>query len=155
GQQRLWFLHQLEPDSPVYNMSSIHHLPGSLKVDALDQSLNEIVRRHEILRTRFCSVEGQPLQEIYSSRQSTLPLPVVDLSGLCEGQQEIEAKRQADAIVRRPFDLSQWPLLRVALFRLAENAHILVLSIHHIICDDWSVNLLANETALLYEAISN
>src|SRR5262249_38415094 len=78
-----------------------------------------------------------------------------DRRGLCKGQQEIEAKRQADAIVRRPFDLSQWPLLRVALFRLAENAHILVLSIHHIICDDWSVNLLANETALLYEAISN
>ena len=110
AQERLWFLDQFEPNSSVYNLANGIRLKGTLRVGALEQSLNEIVRRHEALRTSFSMVEGQPIQVISSS--FTRPLPVLDLSNLSETEREAEAQRLADEENQRAFDLARGPLLR-------------------------------------------
>ncbi|HEX7330560.1 MAG TPA: amino acid adenylation domain-containing protein [Pyrinomonadaceae bacterium] len=152
AQQRLWFLHQFEPDSNAYNMPIPLHLEGALEHAVLERTLNELVRRHEVLRTTFVTVDGQPLQVITPAQESHLPL--VDLSELPEDVRRIEANRLAVEEARRPFDLSTGPLLRTTLVRLAAEEHFVLLTMHHIISDGWSMGVLTKEVALLYGAFS-
>ncbi len=135
AQQRLWFLDRLEPDSPFYNMPAALRLVGPLNVSALEQSLNEIVRRHETLRTTFASADGGPVQMIAPTLQ--VELPVVGLSHLPTAERETEAQRLIMEENQRPFDLSLGPLVRATLLRLGEEEYVLVLVLHHIISDGW------------------
>nr|QEO74665.1 condensation domain-containing protein [uncultured bacterium] len=149
AQQRLWFLDQLEPGSPFYNIPAAVRLKGRLDAPALERSLNEVVRRHEVLRTTFGSDGGQPLQFVVS--EMSLALTANDLRGLPDAAREVEAERLASEEVRRPFDLRKGPLLRPRLLRLGEEEHILLLTMHHIVSDGWSVGILIREVAALYE----
>jgi len=150
AQQRLWFLDQLEPDNPLYNVPHIVRLRGRLHAGILESTLNEIVRRHESLRTRFDSVNDQPVQVIAPSL--TLPLTTTDLTTLPEAERETEARRLAMQEVRTPFHLRTGPLLRASLYRLGDDDHVLILNTHHIISDRWSLGVLSQELAAIYEA---
>ena len=150
AQQRLWFLDQLEPGSAFYNIPVALHLSGSLDVAALAESLNQLVRRHESLRTTFATVAGQPVQLIHDDCQ--VRLEVADLSSWSAPERSAEIERRAEAEARTGFDLTEGPLLRVKLLRLAEDEHILLLTMHHIIADGWSMGILVKEVAALYEA---
>ncbi|NMG11917.1 non-ribosomal peptide synthetase [Brasilonema sp. UFV-L1] len=150
AQQRLWFLDQLIPGNAIYNVPTVIRLTGSLNLAALEQTFNEIVRRHEALRTTFTVLEGQPVQVIAPSL--TIPLSVLDLRQLPANERETQAKRVVTAEIEHPFDLSSGPLLRVMLLVLWETEHILLLNMHHIICDDWSIGVLIRELGTLYTA---
>ncbi len=150
AQQRLWFLDQLNPGSASYNMPVAVRLRGRLDVAAMEQTLSELVRRHESLRTTFQSSDGQPVQVI--AKPEPFKLPVIDLCGLAEDEREAEALRLADEEARRPFDLSAGPLLRVTLLRLSDAEHVALYTMHHIISDSWSVNVMLKEMAALYGA---
>lgn len=153
AQQRLWFLHQLEPNSSTYNELAAVRLTGSLNVVALEKSFNDVIRRHEILRTTFTTVEGQPIQVIAPAL--TLTLPIIDLRDVPETSRDAEARRLALKTVQQPFNLEQEPLLRVTLLQLEAKTYILLLTMHHIICDGWSMGILVRELAALYSAFSN
>ncbi|WP_164021878.1 non-ribosomal peptide synthetase, partial [Pyxidicoccus trucidator] len=150
AQQRLWFLDQFIPDSALYNMPAPLRLEGTLDTAALERSLTELVRRHEVLRTSFPSEAGQPLQVIASP--SPLSLERVDLSALPAAEREDEARRLIEAECRKPFSLARGPLLRALLLKLADAEHVLLLNVHHIISDGWSLGVLVREVAALYEA---
>ena len=150
AQQRLWFLDQLEPGNLAYNIPTAVRLQGDLDVDALVRSMQEIVRRHEVLRTRFATEGGQPYQVI--EPEIPLELPVIDLSELPEEERELEAQRQAAALVRQPFDLSTGPMLRGMLLRMGEDDHMAVMVMHHIVSDAWSIGIFINELTQLYQA---
>ena len=152
AQQRLWFLDQLEPGSAVYNVPGALRLRGSLDVGTLGQSLHEIMRRHESLRTTFSMVEGEPVQVI--SPSVSVPFHVMDLTECPESEREGEARRLASEEARRPFDLTQGPLLRTTLIRLGKEDHVLLLTMHHIVSDGWSMGVLYRELSVLYEAFS-
>ena len=161
AQQRLWFLDQLEPGSPFYNIPEAVRLTGPLDVTVLKKSLNEIVQRHQALRTTFRAVDGKPHQVI--APELTIPLPIVDLrhlpksgrqSALQSGRQE-QALRLAQQEAQQPFDLARGPLLRARLLRLDDQDHIVLLTMHHIIGDNWSTNILIHEIATLYDAFSH
>ncbi|MEH1828685.1 MAG: amino acid adenylation domain-containing protein [Nostoc sp.] len=152
AQQRLWFLDQLIPGNAIYNVPTVIRLTGSLKLAALGQTFNEIVRRHETLRTTFIVSDGQPLQAIAPSL--TIPLSVLDLQQLPDDEQEFKAKCIVSAEIEHPFNLSSGPLLRVTLLVLSETEHILLLNMHHIICDDWSMGVLIRELGTLYTAFA-
>nr|QEO74274.1 condensation domain-containing protein [uncultured bacterium] len=152
AQHRLWFLDQLEPGTHAYNILVAVHLKGRLNQAALEQSFNEIVRRHEILRTTFAGVGGQPVQVI--SPSLTLTLPLIDLRDIPEARREAEVRELAVAEARRPFDLARGPLLRATLLRLGEAEHVLLLAMHHIVSDGWSMGVLIREAASLYEAFA-
>ena len=150
AQQRLWFISQLEPDSAAYNCPAAIRLSGELDVSALQRSLEEITRRHEVLRTSFALEDGVPVQEIASGVE--VGLRRVDLSGLDEEERRREAAREAEEEARRPFDLSRGPLLRVVLLRLGEREHVLLVTMHHVVSDGWSVGVLIREFGMLYAA---
>ena len=150
AQQRLWFLDQFEPNSPLYNISSVVRLTGQLNVAALEESLSEIVRRHEVLRSRFTIVDGEARQIV--SPAAALKLEVRDLGELTSEEREPAAIRVAIEEGQVPFDLSQPPLLRVMLLRLADEEHIAVLTMHHIVSDGWSMGVFIRELGALYEA---
>jgi len=150
GQQRLWFLQQLEPDSPLYNGAGLVQLRGQLHPRALEQSLQEIVRRHETLRTRFVIVKGELVQQI--EPQMTVALPIVDLSTLAEPEQSQQVQALALEVAQQPFDLTTGPLLRASLLHLSETEHCLLLNLHHIVSDAWSIGVLVRELAALYPA---
>ena len=152
AQQRLWFLDQLEPNSSSYNVPHVVRMRGHLQVEVLERSLNEIVRRHETLRTAFRMLDSEPVQLI--TPELRLPLPVVDLTDWPESERENEARRLTAEEIARPFDLSVAPLLRATLLRLADHDHILVLNTHHVISDRWSLGVLSQELAGLYEAFA-
>src|SRR5215813_13196004 len=152
AQQRLWFIDQLEPQSAVYNVPGALRIRGRLDVAVLELSLNEIVRRHQALRTTFSIVEGQPVQVVSPSLR--ISLPVGDLTDRPATEREEEARRLAREEAQRPFDLARGPLLRVTLLRLGEQDHVLLLTMHHIVCDGWSMGVLYRELSLLYEAFS-
>jgi amino acid adenylation domain-containing protein len=152
AQERLWFLEKLEPDSPVHNIPTVFRLTGSLDVAALEQSLNEIVRRHEVLRSSFAAKEGQPVQ--LTAAVLSLTLPVVDLRELPEAEQRAETLRLTDEEVQRPFDLSRGRLLRLKLMRMTGDQYLLLLVIHHLVFDGWSTSILARELSSLYEGYS-
>jgi amino acid adenylation domain-containing protein len=152
AQQRLWFLSQLEPDSPLYNIHILLRLTGNLDVAVLERTLNEIVRRHEVLRTNFRVVDEQPVQVI--SPDLSLELRVLDVRSVAEELREAEMQRLAAAEARRPFDLADGPLLRTCLLRVRDDEYVLVLTIHHIISDGWSTGIMAREVAVLYRAFA-
>jgi amino acid adenylation domain-containing protein/non-ribosomal peptide synthase protein (TIGR01720 family) len=149
-QQRLWFLDQLLPGNPAYNYTAAKHWVGPLNQAALQRSLDEIVRRHEILRTTFPAVEGQPVQQIAAF--ISVPLPVVDLEAWPLAAREVEVRRRAEAALRQPFDLAQGPLLRAELLRLTETEHVFLFTMHHTVWDGWSMGIFERELAALYEA---
>ena len=153
AQQRLWFLDQLQPGLSAYNLISVVHLKGRLNVDALEQALNEIVRRHESLRTTFTSTDGRPAQLIHEP--VPLAMSLVDLRQLSEEERAEAAQRLATEAARQPFDLSEGPLVRALLVRLAEDEHQFVLVLHHIISDGWSTGILIREMSALYRAYSS
>lgn len=153
AQARLWFLDRLFPGNPFYNVSAALTLTGSLNKAALEQTFNEIVRRHEALRTTFRMLEEQLVQVIAPSL--TIPLPVVDLRSLPATEQEAEIRRIATEARSHPFNLSSEPLLRVMLLQLDSSEHILLLNLHHIICDGWSIGVLIRELGTLYTAFAN
>jgi amino acid adenylation domain-containing protein len=153
AQERLWFLDQWEPGQAAFNISEAVRLTGPLNIDALSQALNEIVRRHESLRTKFVAIDGQAVQVIAPSL--ALRFPLIDLQTLPETQRQVEAREMARQEARRPFDLSQAPLLRVTLLRLGEEEHVVLFTMHHIISDAWSVGVFVNEVTALYQAFIN
>ena len=150
AQQRLWFLDQLEPGNSTYNIAQAFRLSGRLQPEALERSLNEIVRRHETLRTTFVEIEGEPAQII--GAPSHQPLNVINLLGIPAGRRESEAGRLLEAEAHRPFDLAKGPLFRATLFGLDEEEIILLLVMHHIVSDGWSMSVLYRELSVLYEA---
>ena len=152
AQQRLWFLDQLEPGNAVYNIPNGMRLAGVLDVSALEQSLQEIVNRHEALRTTVATVDGKPVQVIGATLKLTLA--VVDLSDTAAAEREAQARRFAEEEGRRSFDLSRGPLFRACLLRLAYDNQILLLTLHHIVADGWSMEVLYRELSALYEAFS-
>jgi amino acid adenylation domain-containing protein len=152
AQQRLWFMDQLEPGQSVYNIPAAVRLSGALDVAALEESLNELVRRHEILRTTFLNVNGKSVQLIAPSL--LLPLKVKDLRKFLGAEQEAELQWQAREEGQRAFHLERGPLLRAVLYQLAEDEHVLQVTIHHIIGDGWSIGVLIRELSLVYEAAS-
>ena len=150
AQQRLWFINQFEPDGEGYKLPETVRLKGKLQLEALERTLSEIVRRHEVLRTRFVIVEGEPRQEILEAAPITLP--VIDLSNLIEEEREAAVREAATIESRKPFDLSVGPMLRASLLRLSDEEHVVLLTMHHIVSDGWSMGLLIREVAALYEA---
>jgi len=149
AQQRLWFIDQLEPNSPAYNMCEAVRLSGTLNVPALERSLNEIIRRHEALRTNFVSVEGSPIQVIAAQR--TLSVVVQDATVDDKAAQTARVARLIEEEARRSFDLRSDPLLRVLLIRLGLAEHVFMFTMHHIISDGWSLGVFFDELAALYE----
>jgi len=152
AQQGLWFIDQLERGSTAYNQLFAVHLCGLLNVAVLEQALTEIVRRHEVLRTTFQNVDGQPVQVI--APNPDFSLSVVDLSDLPEAKQSAEIQQLAISELDRPFNLSQLPLLRVTLLQLKEAEYVLLFAMHHIVADGWSGGIIIRELAALYEAFS-
>ena len=150
AQERLWLTSQLAPDSPMYNLPAIVRLQGSLDVAALERSFNEVIRRHEILRTTFPLVDDHPAQSI--ARFQEQPLPVSDFSDRSADEREASAEQLIAALARKPFDLSRGPLHRVALIRLSPTDHIVVVVMHHLISDAWSMNLLFGELGAFYKS---
>ena len=150
AQERLLSLARLEPESSVYNIPAAFRLKGLLDLGAFEGSLNKILRRHEILRTTFATVDGQPVQVI--SPEATLKLSVVNLEEVPETEREQQAKRLVCSEAQQPFDLAKEPLLRVKLLRLAEREHLLLITVHHIIFDGWSLSLFLQELDQLYKA---
>src|SRR5215213_2231902 len=150
AQQRLWFLDQLEPASPLYNLPHAVRLSGALDVAALERSLNELVRRHESLRTCFVENGGEPVQVILPS--SPISLVVEDLSNLDEELKRAELERRLEEEEQQPFNLATGPLLRVKLFRLAEEEHVLEVTMHHIVSDGWSLGLVTRGLGQIYSA---
>ncbi|BAZ54095.1 condensation domain-containing protein [Nostoc sp. NIES-4103] len=152
AQQRLWFLDQLEPGNPAFNICQFMRLSGKLNVAALEQSFQEIVKRHEALRTTFTIVDGQPLQVI--SPASVFTLQVVNLQELPLDKREAEVLHLANQETQQSFDLTKDCLLRVTLLQLSQTEHILLLSMHHIAADAWSIGVLIGEITTLYENFS-
>jgi amino acid adenylation domain-containing protein len=152
AQERLWFLDRLERGSAAYNISDVLRLGGALDVDALERSLGEIVRRHESLRTVFRELDGGAVQVI--APFAGFVLPVEDLSGLREADREAAVRERAGEEARRAFDLSAGPLFRAALLRVADEEHVLLLCIHHIVTDGWSSGILFRELGALYAAFA-
>jgi amino acid adenylation domain-containing protein len=150
AQQRLWFLHQLEPESPVYNVPAPVRLGGALVGAALEAVFGEVIRRHEVLRTSFATRGGRAVQIVAPAGRWTLPR--VDLAGLTPDDAEREARRLARGDARRPFDMANASPLRLRLLRLGEEDHLLLLNLHHIASDGWSVGVLLREVKELYAA---
>ncbi|HYO12189.1 MAG TPA: non-ribosomal peptide synthase/polyketide synthase [Thermoanaerobaculia bacterium] len=150
SQQRLWFLHRLEPESPAYHVPGALRLRGPLRPEILERALEEIVRRHEALRTVFCEREKGPVQVVLPP--PALLLPVVDLGGLPEAAWEAEALRTFEREARRPFDLAAGPLVRAHLIRLGGEHHLLGIVLHHVISDAWSLGIMLRELGALYRA---
>jgi amino acid adenylation domain-containing protein len=150
AQERLWVLDQLAPNTPFYNVDTAIRLRMPLNVAAFEWSLNEIVRRHETLRTTFASVDGKPVQVV--ATEFTLPLPIVDLQALSEPERESEAVRLATEEARRPFDLARLPLIRTTLISLADEDQLFLLTMHHVVCDGWSMGVFFRELSALYTA---
>ncbi|HEX6715819.1 MAG TPA: condensation domain-containing protein, partial [Pyrinomonadaceae bacterium] len=153
AQQRLWFIHQMDRDSRAYHVRAGIRLRGELNVKALEQTLNEIIRRHEVLRTRFTAVDGRPIQVIEPSLK--IDLPVIDLRHLPGSEREQRAREIAIAEAERLFDLEKCPLMRLTLLQLDEQDHALAWCLHHIIADGWSIGILVNEISRLYMAFSS
>ncbi|HLK56581.1 MAG TPA: condensation domain-containing protein, partial [Chthonomonadaceae bacterium] len=148
AQQRLWFIDQLEPGTYLYNVPISIRLRGMLNVEALRRALEEIVRRHEALRTTFAQEEGHPFQVI--GEPYSLELPLTDLTGLPDSEPEAEAYRLAAQDAQRPFDLENGPLFRASLLRLGAEEHWLLVGMHHIVTDGWSSGVFFKELGTLY-----
>ncbi len=151
AQQRLWFLNQMEPESP-FNISIALKLNGSLNVDALAQTLSAIVDRHPVLRTTFASVDGNVVQVV--APPPAVAVSTIDLSDLAAEQRQVDVDRILSAEPQRPFDLAADLMLRATLIRLHESEHILVLVMHHVAADGWSVGILFRELGRFYQGFA-
>src|SRR5436305_1280740 len=143
AQEQLWFLEQLLPGNVYYNVPIVIRLSGQLNVSALALSLHELVRRHEILRTTFVVMEDRPAQVIAANL--ILSLPMIDLQEMPELERGLAVERLAAQEAEKPFDLKQSPLLRATLLRPGKREHVLLLTIHHIVCDGWSLDVCHQE----------
>lgn len=152
-QERMWILDKIQPGNPAYNCSINIRITGSLNVAALEKTITEIVHRHEVLRTSFPTVDEQPMQVISTSL--TVKLPIIKLNQLSIEQQKKEVARIAMEAAQDKFDLSQLPLIKAKLLHLNETENILLLTIHHIIFDGWSIGILFKELAAYYESFVN
>lgn len=150
AQRRLFFVDQLFPQSPAYNMPAAVRLRGPLQVAVLERSFNEMIRRHDILRTTFALVNGEPVQVI--SPAAPVSLPLVDLSEIAATERDSVAREMAKREGQRPFDLARGPLGRLSLLRLSDDDHIVVLTMHHIISDAVSTEIFIRELSVLYES---
>ncbi len=150
AQRRLWFLNQLAPGNPFYNVAAAIPLDLWINVTALATSLRELVQRHETLRTTFTVLDGEPVQVI--APDADPEFPQIDLRHLAPDEREKETQRLTTENAQAPFDLEHGPLIRACLVRTGDHAYVLLLALHHIVCDGWSINLLSHELAVLYEA---
>ena len=150
AQQRLWFLHKLETAGAAYHIPTFFRVEGRLDLAALGYALDEIVRRHEALRTVFREADGEAAQFVLPPAH--VPLPLVDLEGMPPRERELEAARLSTEEAQTPFDLTEGPLLRARLLRLAPEEHVLLLTMHHIVSDGWSMGVLSREVVALYAA---
>ncbi|VEP15783.1 conserved hypothetical protein [Hyella patelloides LEGE 07179] len=153
AQQRLWFLDQLEGESAAYNMPTAVNLSGKLQTEALQFALNQIIQRHEALRTNFKVIDGSPVQVI--AKCQSLPLSLVDLQHLPKTKQSAEVEQIAITEAQKPFDLTQSPLLRITLLQLGKDSHVLLVNMHHIISDGWSIGIFIRELSTLYAVGAN
>jgi len=149
AQQRLWFIDQLESGSPFYNISAAFQVEGKLNVAALEYAINGVVARHEVLRTIFPNVDGEPMQAVLIDAPA-IQIPLTELEFVPEENKQEFALEMARAHSRSPFNLTAWPLIRVSLIRLNKQNHILVINVHHIISDGWSMGVLIKEVSELY-----
>ena len=152
AQERLWYLDQLEPGNPAYNCPAAIRFAGPLNAAILEKSFDQVLQRQEILRTTIANVEGIPIQNISPLKSFTLPIE--DLRHLPKMQREAAVKRRFAEEAQRPFNLAQGPLLRASLLRVEGEVHVLLLTVHHIVCDEWSMGLLFRELSSIYEAAS-
>jgi amino acid adenylation domain-containing protein/FkbM family methyltransferase len=150
AQESLWYLHQLNPASPFYNIVDVVRIGGQCHVEALEKAMNELVRRHEILRTRFEKREGQPVQTVLAKLD--LDVPEVDLSALPEKNRDQGWKELVQSVGREAFDLARPPLLRAILVHWSRNEHRLLIAIHHILADEWSMEVMQREFMQIYNA---
>ena len=151
-QERLWFLYELAPASRAYNCPSCFRLRGPLDAAALSRSLQELLNRHEILRTRFSSASGSPVQQV--DPQATIALTIFDLTALVGDAQRELARQHLETEAKRLFKLEEGPLFRAALIRLHPDLHLFLLNFHHIVIDGWSLEIALRELAVLYESYS-
>ncbi|AFZ33306.1 non-ribosomal peptide synthetase (plasmid) [Gloeocapsa sp. PCC 7428] len=148
AQRRLWFLDQLQPGSPAYNIPTALHLTGSLDIAALEASLNHLIQRHEILRSRFVAINGEPFVEIHLV---TISIPLIDLRSLPPTRQQQQVKIRCQQAAQASFDLTKPPLLRATLLQLSECEYVLLFTMHHIIADYWSMRLFVRELTTIYQ----
>ncbi|GAB1540090.1 hypothetical protein NUACC21_27590 [Scytonema sp. NUACC21] len=152
SQQRLWFIDQLYQGSAFYNIPIAFHIQGKLNVTAIQQSLNEILKRHEVWHTNFIVVNGEPVQEIVP--ELTWDLPIINLEHLSGQDWEVEVKQIVAEEAKKPFNLAKELLVRATLLRLSEEEHVLLVTMHHIITDGWSCGVFLGELSTLYAAFS-
>lgn len=150
SQERLWIMSQLEPDNPIYNVAGAVRFDGVLNVLALEQALTEVVHRHQILRSRFITIDSQPRQQVIPD--AALAMELLDLSTFSENEKTLAFDRYANVFICRPFRLDKQSPLRALLTKLDNQQHILLLTLHHMVSDRWSVGVLMQEVAALYEA---
>jgi len=152
AQERLWFLTELDPDNPSYTVPFALRLTGDLDVAALEKTINAIVERHETLRTTFAAVDGEPFQFVSSAETTVLKL--IDLPLLTDAEVESESRRLVSEFVGQPFDLARERPLRAWLIRFAADDHLLLVAMHHIVSDAWSINIFLQELSTLYKAFT-
>lgn len=153
AQERLWFISQMEPDNPAYNVPQVMQFKGPLIVSVLERTFSELVRRHDILRTTFRFDDEDPMQVV--TPELEVPLPVFDLQHISAERREETARQLITEAIQQPFDLADGPPLRLLLVRLQQDHHVLVMNMHHILCDGWSIRrILSKEISALYVALT-
>ena len=152
AQQRLWFLTQLEPDNSAYNIPQTFRLRGKLNLSALRQAINAVVARHETLRARFRLLKGVPVQLV--SRSAQIRVPLIDIEALAPEQRETEGQRLRKAESLQPFDLAREFPIRASVVRVRPDDYLLLLTIHHIVSDGWSMGIFNRELSVCYEAFA-
>jgi len=150
AQERLWFLDQIEPNSPFYNMPESYRIKGIIDLNILETCFNDIIIRHESLRTFFISEDGNPYQSIQDSYK--LEIPLIDLSNLPLTERDEESKVIIEEESKTPIPISKVPLFRIKIIKYDENDHIFLMTIHHIISDDWSTKVIIKELTALYQS---
>ncbi|NMZ41162.1 non-ribosomal peptide synthetase [Pseudomonas proteolytica] len=150
SQQRMWFLWQMEPDSPAYNVGGMARLRGVLDVGRFEAALQALIMRHETLRTTFPSLDGVARQKV--AAQSSVRMSWQDFSGLNEAERQLRLQQLADQEAHSPFNLETGPLLRACLVKAGDQEHYLVLTLHHIVTEGWAMDIFARELSALYEA---
>ncbi|EGH29160.1 amino acid adenylation, partial [Pseudomonas syringae pv. japonica str. M301072] len=148
SQRQLWFLDQMEPGNAFYNVPTAVLLKGALDVPVLERALNELIMRHEILRTTFASVDGEPRQLVHPAMP--LVMPGVDLRDLSPTARDAHVSMAVEQEAKAPFDLASGPLLRASLLRLADEEYLWLYSVHHIIADGWSMGVILQEVTTVY-----
>jgi fengycin family lipopeptide synthetase D len=151
-QKRLWFIHQLEPRNPAYNLSSIVQLPYRIKVELLKKTLNKLLERHDSFRTYFKMVDDDVVQFVIPNEDVEIPLKTIDLSSLVSQERKQKRKQLQTELYALPFDLRKAPLLNLVLLKLSEEQYELLYNMHHIISDGWSMELLKQEFISIYES---